>query len=390
MQEKAKTYTWGGWFTGLFTERKSRNCIIAIVLTLIVLGILNATMNSYPLRILNLCGIYVILTLAMVLINGFLGVFSLGHAGFMAIGAYTCAILTMSAETKAMNFYLTPILPFLADIKIPLFAAIILGGLIAALFGALIGAPVLRLKDDYLAIATLGFSEIIRIVFTNVQPLTNGALGLKKLTPVESEIDFFGLLETPIKIDAVWWIWGFAIFTIIFMVMLTTGSYGRAFKAIREDDIAAEAMGISLFKHKMLGFIIGCFFAGVGGAILGNFTGTIDPIMFRFTLTYNIVLIAVLGGIGSLSGGVLAAIIVTAGMEALRFLDGAFHIGPVGISGRPGLRMVMFCTIMMLIIIFRPQGLMGNREFSWKGLKAWLQKKKNKKNETSSDGEGVA
>lgn len=366
MQEKMKKYTWGAWFTSLFTNKKSRNCMIAIIVTLIVLGILNMTLNSYPLRIMNLCGIYVILTLAMVLVNGFLGVFSLGHAGFMALGAYTCAILTMSPEIKSMNFYLTPIVPWLQDVQIPMFAAIILGGLVAALFGALIGAPVLRLKDDYLAIATLGFSEIIRIVFTNVQPLTNGALGLKKLAPVESDIDFFGLLENPIHIDPVWWIWGFAIMTIVFMFMLTTGSYGRAFKAIREDDVAAEAMGISLFKHKMLGFIIGCFFAGVGGAILGNFTGTIDPIMFRFTMTYNIVLIAVLGGIGSLSGGVMAAIIVTAGMEALRFLDSAFNIGPLLVPGRPGLRMVMFCTIMMLIIIFRPQGLMGNKELSWK------------------------
>ena len=167
-----------------------------LVLAFVVLLILNITMDNYKLKIINLCGIYVVLALGMNLINGFTGLFSLGHAGFMAIGAYTVALLTMPLATKEMNFYLKPLVPFLMNLNLPFIFALIAGGLLAALFGFLIGAPVLKLTDDYLAIATLGFSEIIRIVITNLQSITNGSLGLKgipqKLIP-EKIASIFGI-----------------------------------------------------------------------------------------------------------------------------------------------------------------------------------------------------
>lgn len=337
--------------------------VIAIVVIGVLLILANMYMDNYKLRILNLCGIYIILSLSMILINGFLGLFSLGHAGFMAIGAYTVALLSTPPMAKQLNYYLSPIVPWLADVEWPFLPSVLLGGVLAALAGLLIGAPVLRLKDDYLAIATLGFAEIIRIIFTNLQSVTNGSLGLKGLPKME-----IGLPFTDFALNLSACIWIAAIITILFMVRLVNGSYGKAFKAIREDEIAAEAMGINVFKHKLLAFVIASFFAGIGGALLGNIMETVDPLMFRFLLTYNIVLIVVFGGIGSLTGGVLAAIVITAAMEMLRFLDSSFSIGSFAVAGIPGLRMVVFSLLLMFIIIFKPRGIMGVKEFSWQWL----------------------
>jgi len=347
-------------------QRRRRDAILTAV-AILVIGVLlylaNIYMDNYQLRILNLCGIYIILSLSMILINGFVGLFSLGHAGFMAIGAYTVALLCTPPMAKQMNYYLEPIVPWLAEIEWPFLPATLLGGVLAAIMGLLIGAPVLRLKDDYLAIATLGFAEIIRIVFTNTQSITNGSLGLKGLPEMEITLP---VINFTLNLSACIWIT--AILTVLFMVRLVNGSYGMAFKAIREDEIAAEAMGINVFKHKLLAFVIASFFAGIGGGLLGNIMGTVDPLMFRFLLTYNIVLIVVFGGIGSLTGGVLAAIVITAAMELLRFLDSSFHMGPIDVPGIPGLRMVAFSLLLMFIIIFKPRGIMGVREFSWQWL----------------------
>ncbi len=346
-------------------KKKNMLTLISIFAFIIVLFILNKTLGSYQLRIINLAGIYVILALGLNLINGFVGLFSLGHAGFMAVGAYTSALLTMSPESKEMNFFLEPIVPWLANIQLPFPIALLIAGIMAAIAGFIIGAPVLRLRDDYLAIATLGFSEIIRVIFTNTQRLTNGALGIKGLP-------YIGI--TGNASESIWWTWGLALVTIIFMVCLINGSYGRAFKAIREDEIAAEAMGINLFKHKMMAFVIGSFMAGVGGALLGHLMGTIDPLMFRFLLTFNIILIVVLGGIGSITGSVISAVVVTVAMEALRVLDGDMRIGNYIIKGIPGTRMVVFSALLMLIIIFYQRGLMGTNEFSWD----WFLRRKDK------------
>ncbi len=323
--------------------------IVSIIALIGLLFIFDQTFDSYKMRIVNLCGIYVILGLSLNLINGFTGLFSLGHAGFMAVGAYTAGLLTMSPAMKQMNYFMKPIVPFLADVEWPFLPALIMAGLVTALVGFLIGAPALKLRDDYLAIATLGFGEIIRVVFTNTQSLTNGALGLKGL-PNHTNI---------------WWTWGIAFFTILFMVFLVKGSYGKAFKAIREDEIAAEAMGISLFKHKVMSFTMGAFLAGIGGALLGNLLGTIDPNMFRFTLTFNILLIVVLGGIGSITGTVISAVVVTVAMEYLRVLDEAINLGFIRIEGIPGMRMVVFSLLLMIVILFYQNGLMGSNEFTW-------------------------
>ncbi|NLJ79058.1 MAG: branched-chain amino acid ABC transporter permease [Tissierellia bacterium] len=323
-------------------DNRFKNSLIMLIVTIAVLFVLNRILDDYKLRILNLCGIYITLGLSMNLINGFTGLFSLGHAGFMAIGAYTVAILTMPAHMKEMNFFMKPIMPFLANIEWSFLPALIMGGIMAGLFGFLIGAPVLRLTDDYLAIATLGFAEIIRVVFTNTQSITNGALGLKGI-PASTNI---------------WWSWGVAIITILLMVFLIEGSYGKAFNAIREDEIAAQSMGINLFTHKVMSFTVGSFLAGIGGGLLAALLGTIDPNMFRIVLTFNILLIVVLGGLGSIKGSVVSAILVTIAMEALRFLDESINLGFIELKGIAGMRMVVFSLILMGVVIFRKEGLL--------------------------------
>lgn len=330
--------------------------IIGIILALIILIGLNLYLDSYQIRIINLAGIYVILALSMNLINGFTGLFSLGHAGFMAIGAYTVGILTMSTEVKQMNFYMEPMVPSLLNINMPFILALLIGGLLAALFGFLVGAPVLKLTDDYLAIATLGFSEIIRIVIVNLQSVTNGSLGLKGIPQVQNTF-IAGLLNMKPKTNLLW-AWGIAIATVVFLKFLMKGSYGKAFKAIREDEVAARAMGINLFKHKVMSFTIGSFFAGIGGGLLAASLGTIDPTVFKFVLTFNILLIVVLGGMGNINGTVVAAVIVTVAMELLRFLDEPINLGFTTTKAMPGLRMVVFSLTLILVVIFKKDNIL--------------------------------
>ncbi|HCM27659.1 MAG: ABC transporter permease [Treponema sp. GWB1_62_6] len=306
-------------------------------------------LDPFAMQIFKLCAINIILALSLNLLNGFTGLFSLGHAGFMSIGAFSCALLTMTAAQKQMNFFLKPIEPWLMNVTIPFLPALIISGLIAAFAGFLIGAPALRLRDDYLAIATLGFSEIIRVVFTNLQTVTNGSLGLKGLP----------------RFTTMWWAWGVAAAVTVLMVSLVRSSYGRAFKAIRDNEIAAEAMGINVFRMKLLSFVISAFIAGIGGALLAHHLTTIDPKQFQFLKTFDVLLIVVLGGIGSISGSIIAAIVVTIMMEALRFLDGPLNLIFIQTEGTPGIRMVVFSVLLMAVILFRQQGLMGQKELSW-------------------------
>lgn len=330
--------------------------IISILLVIVLLILANNILNPFYLRTLALCAVYTIVGLSLNLVIGFTGLFSLGQAGFMAIGAYTTSLLTMSLAAKQANFFVAPLISPLNKIVWPFFPALIAGGLLAAFAAFLIGTPALRLNGDYLAISTLGFSEIIRIVLTNIQRLTNGALGL---------------IEIPTTAN-VWWTFGAMGVTLVILQLLINSSYGRALKAIREDEKAAEAMGINLYKHKILSFCISAFFAGIGGGLLASLLGSIDPLQFRFLLTFNILLIVVLGGMGSLTGTVLSAFAVTIGTEALRFLDGPMI---PNVPALPGLRMVVFAALLMISILLFRSGIMGTKEFNWDGLLAFLKRK---------------
>jgi len=335
--------------------KNRRNLLLTIAALLLFTGFLyyaQHTFNPYILRILNLSAVFTIFAVTFNLIFGYTGQFSLGHAGFAAVGAYVAALLTMSASQKASNFFLTPIIAPLANVEIPFLPALVLAGLIAALVGSLVAWPALRLRGDYLAIATLGFSEIIRILLVNLQPITNGALGLKG---IPSYTNLF-------------WSWGAALICILTIKSLINTSYGRAMCAIRDDEIAAEALGVSLFKHKMLAFTVSSFFVGVAGALMANLISTIDPKVFLFFLTYQIVGICVMGGMGSLTGSAISAVLYTVFLEALRPIESPFTLGPLHIPGIPGMRMVLFSLLLLAVILFYRRGLMGTREFSWDWL----------------------
>ncbi len=327
-----------------------------ILSTILLIGLfllswfVNDGTDSYIRRIVNMSLIYAIIGLSMNITNGFAGQFSLGQAGFMAIGAYVVGIFTVPLELRETVFYAVPMHPAIADIHFPTWFAVFAGGLLAAVVAFFIGAPVLRLKGDYLAIATLGFSEIIRIVITNLTSITNGALGIKDIPALSDTRIIFAVTAV----------------VFIFVIAMINSSYGRAFKAIREDEIAAEAMGINLYRHKCLAFMMSAFFAGVGGGLYAMFLGTVDPKNFLFTLTYNFLLIIVLGGMGSITGSMLGAVIVTGGLEYLRFFDEPlFMFGTEIALFRPGLRMVMFSILLMACVLFWRHGIMGTREITW-------------------------
>jgi branched-chain amino acid transport system permease protein len=329
--------------------------IATILIIFIFIFIAQRSFDAYIIRILNLCGIYVILGVSLNLINGLTGQFSLGHAGFMAIGAYVSALLYTSPEIKEVNYFITPLIWPLNIIQIPFIFSLIMAGLVSAGVGFLVGAPCLRLKGDYLAIVTFGFSEIIRVLFCNLQSITNGPLGLKGLPSYTN----------------LWWTWGIAIFTVWFIKNLINSSYGRALKSIREDEVAAEAMGVKLFYHKVLSFIVGAFFAGIAGALLGSLVMTIDPNTFSFSMTFQIIIIVVVGGLGSITGTVIVAAIFAILMEVLRSVESPMSLFGLNIPGIPGMRMLLFSILLMIVVLFFHQGLMGTKEWSWE----WLYKK---------------
>lgn len=342
------------------TPEKRRNTILSLLLIAAILGacaFLDANKYSYnyAISIIERSMIYAVVAVSMNLVNGFTGLFSLGQAGFMALGAYVTAILTIPVNQRASVYYISGIHPAIANLHAPILVALILGGIVAAAFAALIGIPVLRLKSDYLAIATLGFAEIIRALISAPQldTITNGSYGLKSIPGFSSLFQVLALTVVCIGL----------------MVLLINSSFGRMFKAVREDEIAAEAMGINLFKTKELSFVISSFFAGVSGGMLAMFMRSIDSKTFQVSLTYDILLIVVIGGIGSVTGSVLGAFLVTAGRELLRFFDEPLYIGSINIPlFRPGFRMVIFSILLMVVVLFYSRGLMGTSEFSWNGI----------------------
>lgn len=357
-------------------KKRTRDIILSALLAAAVGGILawlqaDTSSHSYAISIIERSAIYAVVAVAMNMLTGFTGLFSLGQAGFMALGAYTTAILTIPVEVRQSVYYVNGIAPWLENLHLPMIPALILGGLVAAAFAALIGIPVLRLKSDYLAIATLGFAEIIRAFLASpaMDTITNGSFGL-------NNIPAFKNIFEPVILSAV---------CILLMVLLINSSYGRAFKAIREDDIAAESMGINLFRHKQLAFVVSSFFTGIAGGLLGIYMRSIDTKTFQVTLTYNILLIVVLGGIGSVTGSIIGSFLINGGQEWLRFFDEPLAIGGVEIPlFRTGFRMVIYSVLLMVVVLFWRRGIMGNKEFTWEGLFG-LFKRKRKKETTGGE-----
>ncbi|NLT20948.1 MAG: branched-chain amino acid ABC transporter permease [Syntrophomonadaceae bacterium] len=286
--------------------------LFSLVQYLITAGLLN---QYYQINLTSMC-INIILAVSLSLINGFTGQLSLGHAGFMAVGAYMSVIVTNMWDY-----------PFIAGLLAACAAA--------GLAGFIIGVPTLRLKGDYLAIATLAFGEIIRVTLQNIDYVNGpaGILGITKLTT--------------------WpWLFGATVLTILVVVNLINSSYGRAIISIREDEIASELMGINTTKYKVLAFVIGAMFAGLAGAMYAHYFYIIKPETFNFLKSFDILVMVVLGGLGSTTGAIIAAIFITALTAALQ----AF----------PAIRMILYALILIVVMIYRPQGLMGNKELSLK------------------------
>lgn len=295
-----------------------KNLLIALAV-LAVYALVQALFSAGVLRTFHevnfvTCCISIIMAVSLNLITGFTGQFTLGHAGFMAIGAYFSAVMTVKW-----------------GIYFPV--SLLCGGILAAVFGVLIGLPTLRLKGDYLAIATLGFGEVIRVVLLNTK-YVGGAAG------------FFGI---PRLIN---WTWAFFIMvlTVIVIRNLLWSSYGRACISIREDEIASELMGIDVTKYKVLAFTVGAFFAGLGGGVYAHYFYGMQPGTFNFMKSIDYLVMVVLGGMGSITGSILAAVVLT--------------IVNVVLQQYSEIRMILYALLLIVIMIFRPQGLMGSRELS--------------------------
>lgn len=290
--------------------------------------LIEENINPYVGRVIVNCGIAMILAMSLNLVNGCAGQFSLGHAGFMAVGAYVSVVLT---TLIGGDFFHSPLGVGLA---------VVAGGSAAAVAGYLVGLPSLRLRGDYLAIVTLGFGEIIRIIFLNIDAVG----GPRGLPGIPRESSFF-------------WVYFWVVTTLILLFRLIRSSRGRAILSVRENEIAAEAMGIDIAHYKVVAFVISSFFAGIAGALFAHYQGFIDPSSFNFNRSVEVVIMVVIGGMGSLSGSLLGAIVVTLLPEMLRFLD--------------QYRMIVFPLILIVMMLVRPMGLLGHLEIwdFWKGLR---------------------
>jgi branched-chain amino acid transport system permease protein len=287
--------------------------------------------NDYYLNIIITTGIFIILALSLNLINGFCGQFSLGHAGFWGVGAYCSAIYSV--------FY-----PLQVHYSLNLIIAILIGFLSSAICGLIIGASCLRLRGDYLAIATLGFGEIIRIVFMNTEKV-GGPRGFSNIPQWAN----------------VYWVYGFVILTVIFMINLKKSAFGRAIISIREDEIAAENMGVNLFGYKLFSFSVGAGIAGIAGALYSHTQTFIEPNGFGFMVSVIILVMIILGGLGSVTGAIIGAIILMIFPEFLKYLGdikGSEYWKEI-----PKFRMPIYAILLMVLMLFRPSGIFGSLEW---------------------------
>ncbi|MFQ3663575.1 MAG: branched-chain amino acid ABC transporter permease [Chloroflexaceae bacterium] len=300
-------------------------------------------LNNYYQRVLAVVAINVILAVSLSLTNGFSGDVSLGHAAFMAIGAYASALLTMPASMKLLAL---PDLPaWLARLELPFALALLAAGVLAALVAFVVGIPVLRLRGHYLSVATLGLMVIVQVVALNWQTVTRGARGLNGLPP---------LTTLP-------WAYGWMLVSVIVIWRLVRSPFGRAMLAVREDELAAACRGVRVFRTRMLAFVAGAFFAGTAGALWAHLITAIAPASFSFFITFNVVAMVVIGGAGSITGAILGGVLMTLLPEWLRGIETS-----LAGSGKPlyGLSQIVIALLMLLVMIFRPQGLLGGRELT--------------------------
>lgn len=285
---------------------------------------------DYVLQLILIVGIFIILALSLNLINGFCGQFSLGHAGFWGVGAYMSAVYSV--------YFALPV-----PVVLNMLIAIAVGFLSASLAGLIIGIPCLRLRGDYLAIATLGFGEILRIIIMNTESVGGPR----------------GFINIP-KWSNLSWVYIFVLLTILFMVNLKRSTFGRAIISIREDEIAAETMGVNLFRYKLFSFTIGAGIAGIAGTLFAHSQQFLHPSNFTFMWSVVILVMIILGGLGSITGSIIGAVVLTLFPEALRFFG----------ENIAQLRMTIYSLILIVLMLWRPTGLFGTHEFTFKRSKS--------------------
>jgi branched-chain amino acid transport system permease protein len=302
---------------------------LAAILLLVALQVtVRGLIGAYNYQIVILAGINIILAVSLNLINGVTGQFSIGHAGFYAIGGYTSAALVFYGGASVRS--LLRFLPAMGQDTVLLLLGLLAASIAAGVAGLAVGIPSLRLRGDYLAIVTLGFGEIIRVFILNIDAIggSRGFSGIPQLS------NFF-------------WVYLFVLITIVTVRNLIRSSFGRAFISIRDDEIAAEAMGVDTTRYKVLSFVVSSMFAGIAGGLFGHFTMYLHPNSFLFTTSFYLIIMIVVGGLGSIEGAILGAVLVTVTLEVFR------SFGPF--------RLVNFAILLILIMIYRPQGLMGRR-----------------------------
>ena len=329
----------GGYRTLPMPARYAINAVLVALFLIVGESMIGGGIVSrYQTTVLEQIGIYIIMAVSLNIATGYLGQLPLGHAGFMSVGGYACALFVMRNMDKFGLTFATMATPSLASVM--LFAlGLLFGGVCAAICGLIIGIPALRLKGDYLAIITLGFAEIIRVVMLNIDSVLGFELtgGAKGLTGIPSYTNF---LNTFIVVAIV-----------IFLIhTMMKSRHGRAIIAIRDNEIAAEASGVNTTYYKTLAFVASAFFAGIGGGLYAGCIGVMAPAKFGFMKSVEILVMVVLGGMGSMLGSVVSATVLTILPEALRaFSD---------------YRMVVYSVVLILVMIFRPQGLFGSYDFS--------------------------
>jgi len=301
----------------------------------VLTAVAQAAFNDYILSIINFVGIYIILAVSLNITNGFTGLFSLGHPGFMAIGGYLTAILTFPAERKAMFLELPG---WLGALELPFFPALLMGGTGAALTALLVGLPVLRLRGHYLAVATMGFLIIVQVLIINWESVTRGPLGLNGLP----------------ALTTLWWVYPWVAVTLYVSWKLKFSSFGRSMLAVREDPLAAQCIGIPLFQTQVTALAAGAFFAGIAGGLWAHLVTAITPSSFSLVMAFNIVVMVVVGGSGSITGAFIAAMLFSVITELFRPLEEQFNIY--------GMAEILMAAVLILILIFRPKGLFGSRE----------------------------
>ncbi len=318
------------------TDRTRLIFLAAAILGFVMIFAMQRTMNEYIVSIVNFVGIYIILAVSLNITNGFTGLFSLGHPAFMAIGGYVTAILTLPVMKKAM--FLPDLPSWLAGLQLPFFPALLIAGIIASLTALLVGVPVLRLRGHYLAVATIGFLIIVQVLITNMESLTRGPLGLNGL-PAYTNL---------------WWVYPWVLAALYVSWKIKFSSYGRTLLAVRENEMAAQCLGVNLFRTRIASLVIGAFFAGVAGGLWAHLITAITPNSFSLIMAFNIVVMVVVGGAGSISGSFLAAIIFTLLTEVFRPLEESLEIFGIG--------EIFLALVLIMILIFRPKGFFGSRE----------------------------